>query len=82
MTLRALLLSDHKDGSSARSFSSFRRSFAVSQSKMPPQERQRPLDFIDKRLRFRAHTLLSLISDIDNNGYPYSEIQKRATCKT
>src|SRR3954447_12343801 len=42
-------------GSSARSFSSARRRFATSQSKMPPQQRQRLRDVVDDRLYLGAH---------------------------
>jgi hypothetical protein len=41
--------------SSARAFSSERRRSAFSQSKMPPQQRQRPFDVVGDRLDFRAH---------------------------
>jgi hypothetical protein len=36
-------------------FSSARRRLATSQSKMPPQQRQRLSDVVDDRLRFSAH---------------------------
>jgi hypothetical protein len=35
------------DGSSARAFSSSRRRLAISQSKMPPQQADGLLDFVD-----------------------------------
>jgi hypothetical protein len=42
-------------GSSAAAFSSARRFCDASQSKMPPQQRQRLLDGLHDRLGFGAH---------------------------
>jgi len=42
-------------GSSAAAFSSASRAFALSQSKMPPQQGYCLLDFIDNRFDFGAH---------------------------
>jgi hypothetical protein len=45
-------------GSSASLFSSARRRVAISTSKIPPQQRERLLDLVDKVLGFRAHDLV------------------------
>jgi hypothetical protein len=42
-------------GSSAAAFSSARRAFALSQSKMPPQQADSLLDLFDDGLDFGAH---------------------------
>jgi hypothetical protein len=42
-------------GFSAIAFSSPRRAFALSQSKMPPQQRKRLFDLVDHGEGFRAH---------------------------
>lgn len=39
--------------------SSLRRSCALSQSKIPPQQRQRLLNIVDLRLRLRPHSFLA-----------------------
>jgi hypothetical protein len=44
-----------KEGFSTAAFSSASRCFARSQSKMPPQQADHLLDFIDGRLDFGAH---------------------------
>jgi hypothetical protein len=51
----ALAWSFQKLGSSAALFSSARRRFAVSTSKMPPQQLNRLLDLFDEVCGFRAH---------------------------
>jgi hypothetical protein len=51
----ALALSFQKAGFSASLFSSARRRCAVSTSKMPPQQANGLLDFVDQILGFRAH---------------------------
>jgi hypothetical protein len=43
------------EGSSARAFSSSRRRLATSQSKMPPQQGDGLLDFVDGAGDFRTH---------------------------
>src|SRR4051812_30531412 len=48
-------LSFHRLGSFAASVSSSRRFSDVSQSKMPPQQPERLLDGLDRRLDFGAH---------------------------
>jgi hypothetical protein len=45
-------------GSSALAFSSARRRWALSQSKMPPQQGKRLLDLADGSFDFRAHILV------------------------
>jgi hypothetical protein len=42
-------------GSSAEAFSSARRAWAASGSKMPPQQADGLLDFVDQCLDFGAH---------------------------
>ena len=49
-----------KVGSSACALSSARRALAVSKSKMPPQQPNRPLDVFDQFLGFGAHGLDSI----------------------
>jgi hypothetical protein len=46
----ALPESDQRSGFSAAAFSSSSRRSALSQSKMPPQQRERLLDFVDQGL--------------------------------
>jgi len=55
MTFWARSLEFHRLGSSAAAFSSSSRFLARSQSKMPPQQADRLLDFIDPELDFRTH---------------------------
>ena len=55
MTERAFWESFQRFGSSASLFSSLRRAIEVSQSKMPPQEREGVFDLIDRGLRFCTH---------------------------
>jgi hypothetical protein len=45
----------HRSGASARAFSSSSLTVALSQSKMPPQQRERLLDVIDGFLGFSFH---------------------------
>ena len=47
-------------GSSACAFSSARRALALSKSKMPPQQPDRPLDIFDQLFGFGAHGLVSI----------------------
>jgi hypothetical protein len=51
-------------GSSARAFSSSSRSFAASRSKMPPQQFERLLDFVDEILNFGAHGFLRSVLEL------------------
>jgi hypothetical protein len=51
----------HRSGSSEAAFSSSRRRLAVSQSKMPPQQGDRLLDFIDDGLDLGAHSFSVLL---------------------
>ncbi len=53
--------SSHRRGFSASAFSSARRRVAVSQSKMPPQQRQRPSDVAGRRLDLGAHAPAPLV---------------------
>jgi hypothetical protein len=55
MTSWAFCGSFHRDGSSALAFSSARFFWAESQSKMPPQQCDRLLHFIDEIGDFGAH---------------------------
>jgi hypothetical protein len=55
ITFWARSLEFQRFGSSAAAFSSSSRFLARSQSKMPPQQADHLLDFIDKGLDFGAH---------------------------
>jgi hypothetical protein len=48
-------------------FNSASRARALSTSKMPPQQRQRLLDFVDKFRSFRAHDGDVIVSEIQCN---------------
>jgi len=56
----ARAVSSHRLGSSASVFSSARRAFALSMSKVPPQQSDRPIDVFDDALSFRAHDAFRL----------------------
>jgi hypothetical protein len=67
----ALPLSFQKLGSSACLFSSARRACALSTSKMPPQQPQRPLDLFDGFFGFGAHDGRHLAAaPAIRNGFP------------
>jgi hypothetical protein len=55
MTRWARCVSFQRLGSSAWAFSSARRALALSKSKMPPQQSDRPLDVFDELFGFGAH---------------------------
>jgi hypothetical protein len=56
----ARAVSSHRLGSSASVFSSASRAFALSKSKVPPQQSDRPLDVFNDTLNFRAHDAFRL----------------------
>jgi hypothetical protein len=58
MATRAFSGSFQKSGDSVCAFSAARRTSAVSQSKMPPQQGQNLLDFGDGFLDFRTHVTI------------------------
>src|SRR6185437_3499877 len=62
------LWSLHRLGSSNSLFSSARRRVAVSTSKMPPQQPQRLLDFVDQALDFGAHDWLNAAKAAFDSG--------------
>jgi hypothetical protein len=51
-------------GASDLAFSSSRRRWAFSRSKMPPQQFQGLLDLADRSFRFRAHFATALVPPI------------------
>jgi len=57
MIFCAAAASFQRAGSSARAFSSASLRTALSQSKKPPQQRERFLDLIDNRLILGAHNV-------------------------
>ncbi|PYD83001.1 hypothetical protein CFR80_03075 [Komagataeibacter oboediens] len=67
MSFWAASESFHKSGSSARLFSSARRSIATSQSKMPPQQCHRLLDLVVQGLCLGRHGLAPR-STVNNAG--------------
>src|SRR5262249_24582980 len=64
-------------GSSERWFSSARRARALSKSKMPPQQSQGLLDFVDEGRNFGAHGFYRFTNDSNGDGARLRGLRKR-----
>ncbi|AQS84257.1 hypothetical protein A0U92_05120 [Acetobacter aceti] len=68
-----------RSGSSARLFSSASLPWATSQSKMPPQQRNRLLDLLVERFRLGGHATVTPSFGVNLNGAEYRQARRMSS---